>query len=348
MTSTRSVLAGTAILAASLLAVTACSSSSASPESTSADGTTPITLQLGWYANPESGGFYAAESQGYLADAGIDLTITPGGPSVAGTQLVASGQAQFGLADAPSIINAQQQGIDIVALGALYQDNPVGVMVHADSGIESFQDMAGKTWATQTGVVQYDWIKKELGIDFQTRAYEGSIAPFLVDDQLVQQGWPTNEVYQAKQAGVDTRFFSFSETGFNPYNDVIFASREFVEANPDLVRSFLDASMKGWVDYLGDVDVATTANDAILAVNSELTPGSAWFAWDAERKYMVSGDAADQLGAMTAERWSTLVDQLDSLGQITEEVDPDTLFDTSYLPEIPAPTTLPDAPEGSF
>ena len=145
----------------------------------------------------------------------------------------------------------------------MYQTNPVGVMVHADSGMNC-ADMAGHTWVTQTGQVAPDYIKKTLGIDFDTQVYQGSIANFVADDSLVQQGWPTNEVYQAQAQGVDTKFFSYAESGYNPYNDVIFATKDYIAKNPDVIKAFLDASMHGWSDYISDIDVATATNAALV------------------------------------------------------------------------------------
>ncbi|MET0933550.1 MAG: ABC transporter substrate-binding protein [Mycetocola sp.] len=344
-------LAGAALaltLAASLSACSATGSASTAAADADSGKATDIELVLGWYATPESGGFYAAEEQGYFEDANLNVTITPGGPSVSGTQIVAGGRAQMGISDAVSIARAQEEGIPIVAIAAMYQTNPVGVMVHADSDMESFEDMAGHTWVTQTGQVAPEYIKSTLGIDFDTQAYQGSIANFIADDSLVQQGWPTNEVYQASSQGVETRFFSYAESGYNPYNDVVFATEDYIAENPEAIKAFLEASMNGWADYIGDIDAATAANEALLEANAEQSEESVWFAWDKQREYITAGDGAAQLGAMSDERWSTLVDQMLELDQIAGEIDPATLFDASFLPEVAAPSDLPAAPTGSY
>jgi len=339
-------LGATALALTAAAALSACSAGDTA--STSADNAANIELVLGWYANPESGGFFAAAETGLYDDENLDVTIQQGGPTVSGTTIVASGNADIGLADAASIALAQQEGIPIVAIAAMYQTNPVGVMVHADSGIESFEDMNDRTWVVQTGNTGADYMQREAGLNFTTQAYQGSIANFIADGSLVQQGWPTNEVYQARQAGVETNFFSYASAGFNPYNDVIFTSEKFLEENPDQVEAFLAASIQGWSDYIGDIDVATATNAALLETNPEQTSDSLWYAWDAQRAFLTDGDGAEQLGAMSLERWTTLVDQLTFLDVLTEEIDPATLFDASLLPNIAAPTTLPDAPEGSY
>lgn len=340
------LLAATAIAAATVVALSGCATSSSG--ASSSDDTTKMKLVLGWYADPESGGFYAGQTEDLYERAGIDLSIQQGGPTVSGTQIVAGGRADIGMGDAASVAEAQQQGIPIVAIGAMYQTNPVGVMVHADSGMDSFDDMAGHTWVVQTGNVGVDYLQKEKGLDFTTQAYQGSIANFIKDDSLVQQGWPTNEVYQAQEQGVETKFFSYASAGFNPYNDVIFTTKRYLQEHPDQVKAFLDASMNGWKQYMGDLDVAERANDALHEANSQQSEESIWFAWDKQREYVVDGDGAEQLGTMTSERWTTLVDQLVQLDVLDEAIPAKDLFDASYLPDVAAPTDLPAAPEGSY
>ena len=339
-----SVMTATAL---ALVAVSACGSSSAS-SSASGSGAKAFKLVLPWYADPEGGGFFAAKSEGLYKSKNLDVTLQSGGPQVSATQLVAAGRAQVGFTDAAGLIQAREQGIPVVAIGALYQDNPVGVMVHASTGITSFAGMGGKTWVVQTGQLGPEWVKKKTGITFSTQAYQGSIANFLKKDSLVQQGWPTNEAYTAEKAGVKVNFVPFSTSGFNPYNDIFFTSESYLKSHRKELTDFLAASMQGWQDYMGKVSVAKTANTAILKANSQLTSQAAWFAWDRQRKYVVADEGKQRLGAMTQQRWTTFVDQMKQLGQLKSTPKASDLYDASLLPEVPAPTMLPAAPAGSY
>jgi NitT/TauT family transport system substrate-binding protein len=106
--------------------------------------------------------------------------------------------------------------------------------------------------------------------------------------------------------------------------------------------------MQGWQDYMGNLAVAKTANAELLAANNQQTSKSVWYAWDKERPFVAAGDGATQLGAMSASRWSTFLNQLVALGQIKTKPALSSLFDSSLLPEIPAPTSFPAAPAGSY
>ncbi|MFW0783572.1 ABC transporter substrate-binding protein [Gordonia sp. CPCC 206044] len=332
-----------ALVASALALGTAACGSDSSTDS----GATKMTVVLPWYADPEGRGYFAAQAENLYQDNDLDVTLQPGGPQVSATQLVASGRAQIGHTDAAGIVQAQQQGIPVVAIGALYQDNPVGILSHKDQNITSFDAMKGHTLVSQAGALYPMWLDKELGVPLKTMQYQGSIANFLKDPTLLQQGWPTNEVRQAEEAGVPVNFIPYSESGFNPYNDVVFTSKDYFESHKDELKAFLDTSIQGWHDYMADVQVATDANQAILKANSEQSDESVWYAWDAQRKYVVSGDGAKQIGAMTDQRWSTLIDQLKEMGQIQKDVTPADLFDASLLPTIASPTDLPPAPSGA-
>ena len=68
--------------------------------STRVDGArklTKITLQLKWVTQAQFAGYYAAKAKGYYQKAGLDVTIKPGGPNIVPEQVVAGGQAQFGI-----------------------------------------------------------------------------------------------------------------------------------------------------------------------------------------------------------------------------------------------------------
>jgi NitT/TauT family transport system substrate-binding protein len=327
------------------LVVTAACGSSSPP---TADGSTKFTVVLPWFADPEGGGFFAARSEGLYQAKKLNVTLMPGGPQVSATQLVAAGRAQIGFTDAAGIIEARQQGIPVVAIGALYQDNPVGVMVHASTGITSFAGMGGKTWVVQTGQLGPAWVKLHLGLKFTTTVYQGSIANFLHNANMVQQGWPTNEAYKAQQAGVKVSFIPFSESGFNPYNDVFFTSESYLNSHRQQLADFLAASMQGWRDYMGNTAAAKKANAAILKVNGQQTTQDIWYAWDKQRAYVTAGDGKTQMGAMSQQRWETLISQMRQLGQLKGTVNVKQLYDASLLPRVPEPASLPPAPAGSY
>jgi len=348
MPTRRQLLTGALLSGTTGLALTACGDdpvTGSGAAGTASAGTDALRVVLGWYPTPESGGWFAAREEGSFSDAGLDVTLQPGGPQVSGVQLVAAGRADIGIASAEDVVRSRAQGIPVVAIAALYQRNPVGVMVHADQAATSMDDLLARTWIVQTGALGHRWVEERAGVTLDTRVYSGSISEFLVDDALVQQGWPTNEAYTAQQAGVPVTFFSYADAGYNPYNDVVFVSEKTLRERPDQLTAFLGAGLTGWGAYISDTAVAERANTAIAAENTQIDRDALWFAWDRQREFLTAGDAATAgLGAMTAQRWSDLAAAMSDLDALEGEVEPAELFTTDLLPSIVPATTLPPVP----
>ena len=52
-----------------------------------------VTLQLKWVTQAQFAGYYVAKDKGFYKEAGLDVTIKPGGPDVAPPQVIAGGGA---------------------------------------------------------------------------------------------------------------------------------------------------------------------------------------------------------------------------------------------------------------
>src|ERR1700722_13721293 len=93
-------------------------------------------LALDWKPEPEFGGFYAAPYSKH----GLDVDILPGGAGTPTVQMIGAGSVDFGIVSADEIILARSHGNDVVALFAVYQDNPTGIMAHASRNLTSIGD----------------------------------------------------------------------------------------------------------------------------------------------------------------------------------------------------------------
>ena len=101
-----------------------------------------LTVQLDWVAEPEHGGFYQAEAKGYFADEGLDVTIVPGGPNAFVMPKVATGQADIGQADSTNTLLQQAQGLPVVQIGAVFQDDAAQELVYAAAAKSADGDSA--------------------------------------------------------------------------------------------------------------------------------------------------------------------------------------------------------------
>jgi NitT/TauT family transport system substrate-binding protein len=297
----------------------------------SGTGLTKVVLQADWYPQPEHGGFYTALVKGYYKDAGLDVSIQPGGPYVSVEQQVSAGAAQFGMSSSDRILESIADGQPLIAVAATMQHDPQGVMVRKDSPIHSFADLNGHTVAIKTGSTWFEYIEKRYNL---TNVHElpamMNVANFVADPQYIQQAFATSEPFFAHQAGVETRVLLTSDAGYSPYR-VMFTTRDFLAQHPDVVGKFVTASLQGWRDYLND---PTAAHAAIIKLNPALNAPWMEFTWNALRDgHFVMGDdpSGSQLGEMTAERWKTMYDQLVGLQVIEKPFDPSTAYTLQFL-----------------
>ncbi|MEW1957852.1 ABC transporter substrate-binding protein [Kineococcus sp. NPDC059986] len=305
-----------------------------------------LTVQMSWYPNAQSGGWYAAANQELFSDAGLDVTLAPGGANISGLTLLTSNQVQIASMTAESYLDARDQGIPLMAVGADWDVSPTGVMTKKSLRATGWKDLGGKTWAvTQTSIGQ-DWVKESQGIEFTTQQYSGSIAPFLQSDDLVQQAFPTNEVYTASTEGVPVDFFPYLDAGYRPYGNLLVATTQFLDEKGDLVKAVLGAAAEGWARYVSDVAVATATNADLKKSNEQLAEDQNWYAWDTQRQYVLGERTT--MSSMTDDRWTEFAGQLQELGRIEKDFAAKDLHTAEFLPDVAVPTTLPPAPAGSY
>ncbi len=294
-------------------------------------GLTPIRLQLDWYPQPEHGGFFAAQLLGYYKAEGLDVTILPLPQYGSVAQLVSTGKADLGLGSSDQILEWNSNGLPLVAVSATMQHDPQAVMVHKDSPIHDFRDLEGHTIAAQTGATWLKYVTSRYKLQ-QVRQIPStlSIANFLADPGYVQQIFITSEPFFAKQAGAEVRTLLISSSGYDPYR-VQFTTRDFAAQHPDLVMKFVRASIRGWQAYLTD---PAATNALLLKLNPALNPAQETYTAQALRDgaFIAGGDPTSaQTGHMTAARWQTAYEQLNSLGILHGPIDPTTTYSLKFV-----------------
>jgi len=275
-----------------------------------------IRLALNWKPDPQFGGFYAAPYQTH----GLDVEILPGGAGTPTIQMVGAGSAEFGVVSADELVVARSQGNDVVALFAVFQNNPQGIMVHASRKLASLADLfkAPGTVALQRGLPYARLLEKKYGFDKVkvVPSPGGDISAFLANKNFAQQCFIMSEPLTAKHQGADVQVFPVSDAGYNPYTTVLVTSGDSLRKDPDRAKAMVAAIREGWRSYLDD---PKPTNQRM----NQLNPSMALevFAEVAEtQKPFIETDETRRsgLGSMTKERWETLIAQLKELGDIQQ------------------------------
>jgi NitT/TauT family transport system substrate-binding protein len=269
-----------------------------------------VDFQLDWYSAPEHGGEYEALVKDYYKEAGLDVTIIPGGPGSYGIQKVATGRVQLSMGPCDDVIQAVRRGAPLVVVGAHMEHNPQAIMVHDESSVKSFADLDGKSVMCIAGSTWIDYLQNHFGIKFNIVPSDYGLARFMADKDFIQQCFITNEPFYVELHGAKARTLLIAEAGYDPYR-VIFTSRSFAREHPEAVRAFVAATIRGWAEFLhGD---SAQARATIQAEDPSQSPALMDYSVAAMKRYnLVEGDPAkgEHTGLITPERMSALLQTL--------------------------------------
>lgn len=238
------------LAAASLLAgLAGCNGSGAEPGA-------PVgaTLVLDFTPNAVHSGIYAARREGFYREAGIDLSVRQPGESTDAPKLLAAGRADFAILDIHDLGIARERGLDLVGLMPLVQRPLAAVIARADRGISGPSELEGRTVGV-TGLPS-----DEVVVDSEVSADGGDPArvkrltigfnaiPALAAGKVdAATGFWNAEGVALRLQGTPIRIFKVDRYGAPPYPElVLVASRSTVEREPNLVRSLLGATARGY------------------------------------------------------------------------------------------------------
>jgi NitT/TauT family transport system substrate-binding protein len=296
-------------------------------------GGTAVQLTLDWKPEPEFGGFYAAKQSGAFAKHGLDVNIKSAGAGAPTWQLVATGQTDFATTAADQVLIARARGADVVALFAVYQKSPQGIMVHESRDFRSIDDVfnnPGTLAAEDNTWLQY-CLKKFPDAKVKVTAYTGGVQAFLAKQDYSQQCFITSEPILASRQRSDPQTFLIADAGYNPYTTVVIAKSDTVKNKPAIMKGMVAACREGWRAYLDD---PSAANAVMQQLNSEMD-SQTFTAGAGAQKPLIETDETkmSNLGVMSPERWDTLSKQLVDLKVIDKPIPPDECYvDTDKLP----------------
>jgi NitT/TauT family transport system substrate-binding protein len=301
-----------------------------------------VSLQLKWVAQAQFAGYYAALDQGYYAAENLDLTIKPGGPDIAPEQVVASGQAEFGINWLASLLSVREQGTPLVNIAQIYTTGGMRSLSWKDSNINSPADWKGKkvgTWFfgnefnVLATLAKYN-LQQDVDVTVVQQPFDMNL--FLNREVDAASAMTYNELYQVLAAGHtldELNIIDYNTEGTAMPEDGIFANQTWLDADPknkDIAARFLRASLKGW-EYCRDnvdscVDIVLK-NDASGVMTKE---AQQWQVIEVNK--LIWGDPADtsiKFGYMEPELFKRGADTALKFGVIKQPAD-----ETAYTHEI--------------
>ncbi len=219
-----------------------------------------VTLQLKWVTQAQFGGYFVAKDKGFYEEEGLNVTILPGGPDVAPTQVIAGGGADVVVDWMPSALAAREKGVPLVNIAQPFKSSGMMLTCLKESGVATPADFAGKTLGVWFGGNEYPFLNWMNKLGLKTDGSEGGVTVlkqgFNVDPLLQKQAacistMTYNEYWQVIDAGIkpeDLVVFKYEDQGVATLEDGLYAMEDKI-ADPafaDKMARFVRASMKGW------------------------------------------------------------------------------------------------------
>jgi NitT/TauT family transport system substrate-binding protein len=219
-----------------------------------------VTLQLKWVTQAQFAGYYVALDKGFYEEEGLNVTIKPGGPDIAPTQVLAGGGADVTVEWMPAALAAREKGLGMVNIAQPFKSSGMMLTCRKDAGIASTDDFKGKTlgvWFFGNEFPFLSWMS-QLGLP-TTGGADGvevlkqgfNVDPLLQKQAACVSTMTYNEYWQVIDAGLtpdDLVTFKYEDEGVATLEDGLYVLEENL-ADPafeDKMVRFVRASMKGW------------------------------------------------------------------------------------------------------
>ncbi|HZZ60465.1 MAG TPA: ABC transporter substrate-binding protein [Roseiarcus sp.] len=262
-----------------------------------AGGLDTVNMQLGWITGGNQIGEVVAKRLGYFREERIDFAIQPGGPSIDGVAIVASGRYELGqVSSSPSLMLAASQGLPVTCFAVGAQEHPYTFFSLPRTPIRTPKDMIGRKVGVQaTGQILLSALlrKNDVPEDKVEKVIVGSDMSPLVTGQVdAITGWLTNTT-ALKILGPDYIKMRLWDWGVRLYALPYYATTDTIAKHPDVLARFLKVSGRGWAYTKENVEKAVDllvleypnlvrADELVAApimLSFEFTPKTAAYGW---------------------------------------------------------------------
>jgi len=307
-----------------------------------------VRVSMDWLIQGTHAPFFVAQSKGYFKDQGINPTIESGKGATNVAVSVASGAYQFGLVDVPSMIvfNAKNPGRPLIGVYMYFDQSALAIISRASAGIKKPADLMGKKIAAGPGTAAYDMIGLILTPEENAKVQWVPVQPQLFAAMLQRKeveglgGFVNSQLPAALEAGLtmdEISVLKFSAFGPPLYGMALATTKEYADANPDLVRKVVKAVNQGLLATIAAPDDALKlmkARDPMMKVEIEkVRLGLALGLID------TPFTRANGLSTVVPERMQVTADNVAKMFNLEKAPAPADVFTSAYLP--PASERMP-------
>lgn len=216
-----------------------------------------VTVQLKWVPQAQFAGYYVAQAKGFYKEAGLDVTIKPGGPDISPVQVIAGKSADAIVNWMPDALAAREAGVPLVNIAQVFDRSGLMLTCKKASGVSSPKDLKGKTLGVWYGGNEYpflNWMAKlgyKTDSDIKILKQGFNVDPLLQNQAACISTMIYNEYWQVVDAGVkesDLVTFFYEDQGVASLEDGLYVLESSLKDKAFVAKmgKFLKATFKGW------------------------------------------------------------------------------------------------------
>ncbi|MBI2757662.1 MAG: ABC transporter substrate-binding protein [Chloroflexi bacterium] len=295
---------------------------------------TKISLPMGYIPNIQFAPFYVAVEKGYFKEAGIELAFDYKFETD-GVALVGADNIPFAVVSGEQVPLARAQGLPVVYVAAWYQKYPVAVVSKTSQNIKTPADLKGKKIGLPgrfgANYIGLDALLYSAGLTEQDVTLDSigfnQVEALAADREQAVSVYSANEPVQLKAQG-----YSINELQVADYvklaSNGIITNEKTISENPNLVRGFVKAFLRGLADTIANPDEAYTIStkyvDTLAGADQKVQKEILARSIDEWK--------TDRLGLSDPQAWQNMNDTLLKMGSITKSLDANKMFTNDFLP----------------
>ena len=306
---------------------------------------TSINFANDWKWEGPAAPLLLAWDTGLYKEEGLDVQMDTGKGSLDAIPRVASGTYEMGNADINSLIKFRDKNPDlpVKAIFMIYNAPPFAIVGRKSLGVNEPKDLEGKILgapAPDGAYAQWKAFVKANGIDASMVTIEN--VGFPVREPMLAQGkvdaitgYSFSSFINLKANGVpeeDISVLLMREHGLDLYGNVILVNPEFARSNPEAVKGFVRATIKGFLATIADPENAVkhvVNHNDVAREEVELERLKMALAQN-----IVTDEVRNMgLGGVDMDRLEKSIDQIADTYEFTSRPSASDVFDGSFLPD---------------
>jgi len=286
-----------------------------------------VTLQLTGPHQFEFAGYYAALEKGYYRDNDLDVRLVEGSADTDVAEEVTAQRVDYGVGTSALLLD-RGAGKPVVALAAISQHSPLVLIGNIYAGVASVADLKGKKVMLDKHaeeLLAYLHHENVSESSFEVVPHTSGSADLIHGLVDAMSGSSTTAPYELDKAAIPQLILSPRSVGIDFYGDNLFTSEAEIRDHPEQVRSFREASLKGWAYAMAHPDEI-----ADLILDKYSTRHSREFLlYEAEKMRPLIGSDLVAIGYMHRDRWQQILDTYANLSLLSPDFPLDGFLYTS-------------------